>query len=294
MTRIAMVGETGAGGTTVLGLLYTALVRRSSAEGSVFRFHVAPESLQRVGTLFEQLRAGEFPAPGVGAIEILFEAPDNAVASLRARLQPRRHPSASARPIAWTRATFSDVRDHLASGRVPTDGARQLEGADVVLVLVPTAASDGPDAAAAPARDDTLARLLKDLEGGNRTGAKPPTAVAFMFTMLDRLPEARRPELGLPSPLEDPISPAHRDGIGHRLLQESMPKTQALIRAAGSPDRSGVPRPRFFFSWVETEPAAAGRLRLRPSPGGGWEPAYPFKEYNALIEACGIWTGSRP
>ncbi|HXQ48527.1 MAG TPA: hypothetical protein VN842_01930 [Thermoplasmata archaeon] len=297
MVRIAIVGDPGSGGTTVLGLLYAAQVRRSSAEGSAFRFQAAPSSMPRVGAIFEQLKAGEFPtrtaASPSGPIEFLFEPRPTLAASLRGRWIPGRHPPEGGRNVQWTRASFTDLRRHLEGGGFPTDGARQLEGADVLAVLVPPTLNQGAVGSSDPGPDDTLAKAFSAADQQNRTGARSSMAVAFIFTMLDRLPEGRRTELGLLPSLQDSVPPERRETIGLQLVQELLPKTRALLARDGGADRSSETRPKFFFSWVETDPATAGRLRLRSYPGGGWEPAYPFGEYVALIEACDVWAGGR-
>jgi len=295
MVRIAMVGDPGAGGTTVLGLLYATQVRQTAAEGSSFRFHVAPSSMPQVGAAFEQLQTGEFPARTAGAssgpIEFLFEPHPSLASSLRGRwLHGRSRPN-EARRIAWTRAAFSDLRAHVASGGFPTEGARQLEGADVLAVLVPPPEGAGPGGLTGPERDDALAQTVSAARTPRPTGATPSTAVAFIFTMLDRLSDARRKELGLPGSLAERVPAEGRESIGLRLVRESLPKTAGLVGSGGPTDRVGRIPPQFFFSWVETEPSAPNRPRLRASPGGGWEPVYPFEEYVALISACDAWAG---
>jgi hypothetical protein len=297
MVRIALVGDAGSGGSTVLGLLYAAQVRWASNDATAFRFHVAPSAMRSVGDTFEQLRAGEFPArkspPGSETIEFLLERPASGVSSLRERWRSIGHAGDGARRIEWTRVAWADLRAHLRTGGFSLEGERQLEGSDVLAVLVPAGAVGGSDAAEASDCDGTLAESLTRVDQENRSGARSPTSVAFIFTMLDRLPAARRRELGLPVSFEDPIPPDRRESIGRGLLQGSMPKTRALIGPERTGDRSVGISPQYFFSWVETDPADPARPRLRPSPVGGWEPTYPFAEYVALIEACNRWAGDR-
>ena len=297
MVRIAILGDPGSGGTAVLGLLYAAQVRMSSAEDSAFRFHVAPSSMARVGAIFEALRAGDFPshAPGApsGPVEFLFERHPTLVASIRGRLGRGQGSNEAARTVTWTRASFDDLRRHLESGGFPTDGARQLEGVDVLLVLVPTPPAPAESRSAKAGADDALLQMLSQAGRSPRQGSTAAVRMAFVFTMLDRLSDARRKELGLSSDVQGPIPPDRRTGIGLRLLGEALPKTRALLYAqTPAQPPTGAP-PRVFFSWIETDPMPSGRPRLRPAPGGGWEPAYPFSEYAALIGACGEWSEGR-
>lgn len=293
MVRIAVVGDPGSGGTTVLGLLYAAQVRSSAAEGSPFRFRVAPSSMARIGGIFEQLKLGQFPvhAPSdpSGPVGFQFESPPTLAGSLRERLRVGRHPPADVLSVEWTRASISDLRARIEHGGAPTDGARQLEGADVLAVLVPAAPPGRTDPGPDPRGDETIARVVAAAPQPGRVGASPSTVFAFLFTMLDRLSEARRKELGVPTSLEDPIPAQRRDLVGSSLLHEWLPKTAASFPADRVAGRNEARRPEFFFSWVETETTPASRPRLRPSPGGGWEPSYPFEEYAALIRACTEW-----
>jgi hypothetical protein len=297
MVRIAMLGDPGSGGTTVLGLLYAAQVRMSAAEVSTFRFHVAPSAMSRLGVIFEQLRAGEFPSHASGAssepVEFLFERRPTLVASLRGRLGGGHGATDGARTVEWTRATFDDLRRHLEGGGYPTDGARQLEGTDVLLVLVPPSPAGPPGAPAKPGADEALVQMLSERDRSSRAGKSGSTIVAFVFTMLDRVAEGRRKELGLPSNVQDPIPSERRTAIGSRLLEESFPRTRARLLSQPSAHSSPGSTPHIFFSWIETEASSNGRLRLRSAPGGGWEPAYPFDEYVALIGACGGWAEGR-
>jgi hypothetical protein len=295
MVRIALVGDPGSGGSTVLGLLYATQVRWSAADASAFRFHVAPSSMQRVGEIFERLKAGDFPArapePRREPIEFLFEPPATFASTFTKRWLPGTHPTKGATTIAWTRAGLDDLRAHLACGGFPTEGARQLEGADVLAVLVPVGADDGTNSSARLTWDDTIARMVSTTDRENRDNVRTPTTLAFVFTMLDRLSDARRRAVGLPDSLDSPVPPDHRATLGARLLKQMLPQTAALFGHDRLPVRPGSLSATYFFSWVETDPANSGRLRLRPAPGGGWEPAYPFVEYVALIGACGQRSG---
>ena len=295
MVRIALLADPGSGGTTVLGLLYATQVRRASTDATDLRFQVAPSSIPRVSRLLEDLKAGEFPThSGTGSpVEFLFERPRTGFASLRGRGILGRHSLEEAISVQWTRASFADLRLHLSSGGFSSDGARQLEGADVLAVVVPARGTESTGPKPDPDPDTVLADALSPAAVPGRSGAMPSIGLAFVFTMLDRLPEARRKELGFAGSLSDPIPPEQRERLGLGLLEQWMPRTRERLGRALTAEVPGGVRPRFFYSWVEPDPAAPGRPRLRASPGGGWEPAYPVSEYTDLINSCETWAGAR-
>lgn len=294
MPRIVIVGDRNSGKTTFLGLLYTAQVKFGSDKADDFRFHAAFESLDEISGVFQRLMSGSFPdsATKEGIREITFRL---------GYRRPRRGISRQ-RSQSWSSDAFDSF--HLVVLRAFEDEvARAREGSsigdatlrdalrsDAMVIMVDArkiAVADG-DAKLAPQAkyDAAVESLLTAIQHSRGHGARTLLHPIFVFSKFDRVnPEAlRAANLDTAPPAARKKGP--RAAYGQALLEGSLPKTMAKVRAR---ERGGLEfaTPSYFFSWVrtdETTPGRAERVRLRRSGAVGWEPDYSSDEYVAFLE----------
>jgi len=294
--RAAVIGEPGAGSTTVLGLLYAALIRWGGDRADPFRFFAPPAALAYLSSSYQRLMAGEFPEP----------PSDPEIATVQIDLAYRRRPGLLDRirpgpefpevpqvECRWVRAPLHDLARSLAGiGAPPPGGGAGLAGCRVPIFVVPadgTGATEGTGTASAPGTDENIREILQRLAGPSAVqggGPAPPVHPVFVFTKLDRISPDLLKSSGVAGSLDEEALLADRPRLATGFLGRILPRPLEGLGGRANPPAG----PPVFFSYVHPEPpvpGAAPRLRMRASPGRLVEPEYPWTQYRSLLEHLG-------
>lgn len=300
MPSATLIGEEGSGRTTVLGLLYTALVRLGGEPESGLRCHVAPNDLDLLGRLYEDLRSGEFPTwppdrLGQGDIALSLHVPPTSSGGLLGRALHRGAPAPSSGPeLLLHRPETRDLEEFVQThGGLTRVGQSLMESTSLLLTLDASRwTGKGPDE---PHPQDgsmasVLGALIEAQDLHRAVGTPAPLGVMVVLTKWDLAPDRLQHEL-LPGPAQPVACEESRRGVlALSLLRQYLPKTSEALRVTWPANsRPRFDAPRAFLSWLSPEPVEGqpGRTRLRgvESPLRGWEPAYPYNEYRSLVRA---------
>lgn len=299
MTSALVVGDPGAGRTTFVGLLYTAVVRFGIEEADRFRFTAERESLRRLEGIYGSLGDGHFPDGDLDREE----APLEFVFGLR-----RHGIGGWSRIGAESEGAFDTVSVQVGGfpaeevaqlgehAPVLDEPTRRLLRSPIVVALVNAAllppAPGGIDGLAITRYDHELARALETVSrflGAERSRRARRLYPIFVLTQFDRIPEGSLRSLGAPSGEPSGWTKPARAQFGQQILQVHLPETARFLRR-GREARVAVAPPSWFFSALATEPAGRTGVRIRRRsriPAGGWEPEYPYEEYRDLLLELG-------
>ncbi|HYM39503.1 MAG TPA: hypothetical protein VEY12_05075 [Thermoplasmata archaeon] len=298
MLHVAVVGDRGSGKTTVLGLLYLALVRSGSGRNDDLRFRVTLDSLEEVTGLFQQLMSGSFPdaAAKEGLHGLDFE-----VGFRRSRLGglSRRDPG------EWTADTNATIRVALpgsldaktpglfSGSTIGTGPWRDALDADALLILADATqlVPKGETDESAPLRlfDRQVEALLTSIQRWRSRGGRETLHPIFVVTKFDAVPRKILQAANVDPQPPEAAKTGPRAVYAKALLNPSLPRTLATLNEGGG-TKLRFARPSFFFSSVGTDTKTADaseRIRLRRIDGGGWEPEYSWEEYHALLDTLG-------
>jgi hypothetical protein len=298
MTTALVVGDVGAGRTTFVGLLYTAVVRLGTEEQDEFRFHAERESILRLESVYGALGSGRFPDTGLP----LEAEPLKFVLGFRRNGLGRwTHPAADADdefervPLYVGGLPTDEVVDLANHTPVLDDATRHLLRSPVVIALINAAAippvPGGIDGLPMARYDLDLARTLDTVSrflGVERSRKARRLYPVFVVTQFDRIPEETLRALEAPPSEPATWSKAARAGFGARLLETHLPETSRFLNRSRE-SRVVTVAPCWFFSELATEGSGKGtRIRRRSRiPAGGWEPEYPYEEYRSLLLELG-------
>lgn len=289
MVSAIVLGDRGAGTTTFLGLLYASLVRWGVQEGQGFRVHASHATLRAIKEVYASLLSGEFPPRQAELkrpeLSFVLEYPPQGVR----RMLPAREP----RGLTLHVADVQELAELHGRSVVMDDGLRGALESRIAIVLVDASRLPEDDAAGAlpghhPFRrfDSAVASTLALLQAyrsldphRRRTHLHP----LFVLTKLDAMTSALtlRPEGSLPPPS---ASLGRRRAWGESLLASRIPQTWGVLTGQARGVR--FDGPWFFGSGLQLDPGPSGSARIRRRPTaaiGGWEPAYPREEYDAML-----------
>lgn len=285
MGSVIVLGDRAAGTTTFLGLLYAALVRFGVEEKVGFRVHASHATLRAIKDVYASLVDGRFPPPeleyGSGDLSFLLGFPG------RSRgFSPLSH--GTVEQLSVHVADLEEVAELKGRAVVFDDWLRARLASQAILLLVDASQlPEDPRPEEATGRhplqrlDAAAASALALVQSYQRTMDPRRRARVhpfFVLTKSDLLSPSLRS-----SPWPPPRGPAtERWAAG--LLEPRLPRTWAVLRGSGPGIRFDPPR--FFVSWVATEPGASGETRVRRrlrAREGGWEPEYPAGEFLALL-----------
>lgn len=289
MSGAVIVSDRGSGTTTFLGLLYAALVRWGSQSEEAFRVHADHATIRALKDVYASLMDGRFPSGGVEYRRSDLSFILGYASQARGWISvPRR-----ATELALHVSSLEALSELQGQGFVWDQGLRERLASQVAVVLVdasriPVDPASLADRSFHPWRkfDAMVGSALALLETYQRTDRLHRRArihPIFVLTKLDLLPpELRRGTLGgiVPSPL----ATAARATWGEDLLASRLPQTWAVLTGAGHGVR--FERPLWFTSWVGVETGPGGEPRVRrhqTAAVGGWEPDYPYPEFESLL-----------
>jgi hypothetical protein len=299
VTSALVVGDPGAGRTTFVGLLYTAVVRFGSEEADRFRFTAERESLRRLEGIYGSLGDGQFPEGDLDREE----APLEFVFGLRrhgvggwSRLGAEGQGGFDTVSVQVGGFPAGEVADLGEQAPVLDEPTRRLLRSPIVVALVNAAllppAPGGIDGLAMARYDRELAGALETVRrflGAERNRRARRLYPIFVVTQFDRIPEATLAALGAPAGPPSAWSKPARAQFGQQLLQVHLPETARFLRRERD-SRVAVAPAVWFFSALATEPAGRTGVRIRRRsrlPAGGWEPEYPYEEYRELLLELG-------
>ncbi|MDE1821511.1 MAG: hypothetical protein KGJ23_12850 [Euryarchaeota archaeon] len=289
MAPAVILSDRASGTTTFLGLLYAALVRWGSQSPEGFRVHASHASIRALKDIYASLMDGHFPPDGVELRREDLSFVLGYASSGHGWLSS----SGRASELQLHVASLDTMGELRGRSFVWDQGLREKLASQVAVVLVdagrlPVETDSLSDKAYHPWRkfDALVASSLALLETYQRTDRLHRRArlhPIFVLTKFDTLPsELRHGTLGglVPSPL----ATAARATWGEDLLAGRLPQTWAVLQEGGH----GVQfeRPLWFTSWVGTERGPHGELRVRrhqTASVGGWEPDYPYVEFESLL-----------
>ncbi len=299
MTSALVVGEAGAGRTTFVGLLYTAVVRLGTEDRDDFRFHAERESILRLERVYGALGSGRFPDVGLS----LDEEPLKFVLGFRRNGLGRwGHPGVGADdefervPLHVGGLPTEEIAELATHAPVLDEPTRQLLRSPVVIALVNAAAiplrPGGIDGLPMARYDVDLARALETVArflGVERSRKARRLYPVFVLTQFDRLPEETLRALDAPAGEPSSWSKVARTAFGSRLMETHLPETARFLHRSRE-SRVVTIAPCWFFSELATETTGGDtRIRRRSRiPVGGWEPEYPYEEYRALLVELGL------
>lgn len=300
MSRATLVGAPGSGRTVALSLLYASLVRYGGEKEGHFRFHAEEDSLQVLGSLYEQLRCGEMPlwpetgGPPRTTITLSYDG-QGAHAALSRAFHPLHHVGPHSLRFALDRFSNEDLQAFVRGGGGLTAGASDLLDTSALICVLDASQLPirrAPDPAGAHAWDATLGGLVRAIAAADRDHPAPPgrrIQPIFLLTKMDGAPEPARASF---TPPDSGRSPSNRDGrrqVAERLVEDHLPGTKAALLAS-DPHRSLFAPPTLFASWVTPDdPSHSSRkIQGHATSTRGWEPDYPFPEYADLIEELGL------
>jgi hypothetical protein len=299
--RTVLLAEPGAGSTTFVGLLYLAQTRLATERADAFRFSSPPESIRHLSVLYEQLVAGEFPAPLAPEavpqirLDMAYSSPTHWSPFHRATTFEARYRA----ECRWIRSGFDAVATALEGGAsVPGTDVDLRSSTAPIFLLDPRHPDGGPEvgAAAASNRDDAILRILKELaRGPGPRGTTVPGRLhpLFVITKSDVLPEDLAPTVRRRDLLDDDLPAIEGARIGRLLIDALAPQSAGFCRSSGP----NVGEPSVFLSYVRgtVAPASgANRILTRTLPDHRHEPVYPFSQYRALVDHLGDLAGHEP
>jgi hypothetical protein len=299
MTSALVIGDAGAGRTTFVGLLYTAVVRLGTEDTDDFRFHAERESILRLEEVYGALGSGHFPEAQLS----LEEQPLKFILGFRRNGLGRWSHSADDADDEFERIPLhvgglptEEVADLVTHSPVLDDATRHLLRSPVVIALVNAAAipaqPGGIDGLPMARYDLDLARSLETVSkflGVERSRKARRLYPVFVVTQFDRIPDEALRSLEAPSGEPASWTKLARTAFGTRLLETHLPETSRFLNRSRE-SRVVTVAPCWFFSEVATEGSGTDtRIRRRSRvPLGGWEPEYPYEEYRSLLVELGV------
>jgi hypothetical protein len=299
--RTVLLAEPGAGSTTFVGLLYLAQTRLATERADAFRFSSPPESIRHLSVLYEQLVAGEFPAPLAPEavpqirLDMAYSSPTHWSPFHRATAFEAR----SRAECRWIRAGFDAVASALEGGGSGPGTDVDLRTSTAPIFLLDPRHPDGAAGVggAAPSnRDAAILRILKELARGRGPGGTTaPSRLhpLFVITKTDALPEDLAPTVRRKDLLDEDLPAVEGARIGRVLIDALVPQSVGFCRSSGPT----VGEPAVFLSYVRgtVGPASgADRVLTRTLPDHRHEPVYPFNQYRALVDHLGDLAGHGP
>lgn len=303
MVLVSIVGDRGSGKTTFLGLLYAAQVKSGSGKTDDFRFHAAFESLDEISGLFQRLMSGAFPdsatKEGMETMSFQLGYRKRRLGSLSLS---RSRPWA---PGAMAPFRFSVLRNleegvsRLLRGSALADGAlRDALDCDALAILVDSrnlaVKGEDPRLTSIGKYDAAVESLLGEIQRWRRHGGRKLLFPIFIFSKFDGVASGALRAANVEAVPPEVAKRGRRGAYAEALLGHNLPRTLATVKGK---ERGGLQfaGPAYFFSWVRAKGEERGggeRLRLRQSPGAGWEPDYSKDEYIAFL-ACLLDIASR-
>lgn len=295
MLQAAIVGDSGSGRTTFLGLLYAALVRSGSGREDDLRFHASFESLEEITALFQQLMSGGFPDSAIkeGLHELSFTLGLRKPRHARfPRLGSRKWNAEAATNVHFTLpGSLGEERvGFLEGSTIGTGPWRDVLDADAILLFADstklTSKGDSLERGPMATYDGQVDALFSAIQRWRSRSGHEILHPIFVLSKFDSVNPDVLKAANLEAEPPAIAESAARATYANALLESNLPQTLTTVQ--GKPrGRLRFGRPAYFFSWVRAEargPAPQGKIRLRKIDGGGWEPDYSRDEYLALLE----------
>jgi hypothetical protein len=294
-----VVGDTGSGLTTFVGLLYTAQLRLGTEAADEFRFSADRASIRELETIYGELASGRFPERDVNweehPLSFVFGFSRGWTGALRPRDPDGEREFDSVR-IQVGGISAQEIAELAQYDAVLEESTRRLLRSPVVLPLVDASRlallpEGGPPSALA--RYDRLLSatlaVVAGFVGAERDRRSRRMYPIFVVTKFDRCSRETLVGLDAPDGLPNSWTPPARVHFGHAILERFLPLTERFLYDSDRDSPTRVDPPRWYFSGLDTAPGPHGTAIARRSrlPVGGWEPEYPFEEYRALIRELG-------
>ncbi len=293
MLIVAIVGDHESGKTTFLALLYATLVRSGSGREDTLRFHVAYDSMEEIGGLYQRLMSGGFPdtatKEGIHELRLELGLPRSKHGLLRFGSRTW-DADASATVRFCLPGSLDEATPGLHQGSTFGTGQwRDVLDADAVVFLVDStelAARADDKTGPMAGYDGRIDSLLTSIRRWRSRGGREVVHPLFVLSKFDRVALGALRAAGL-DPEPPPVAKGGpRSAYAKALLQQNLPRTLATLQ------ETGKGKPRFapaetFFSSVRTEESSRGepsRIRLRQTNNAGWEPDYSQAEYLAFLD----------
>lgn len=295
MPHIVIVGDRESGKTTFLTLLYAAQVKSGSDREDSFRFHAAFDSLDEMSAAFQQLMSGSFPdaftKEGIRGITFHFSYRKSGIGIL-SRLRSRGGtPGASTSFHFILLRNLDEEMERFRRGSSLANAAlRDVLESDAIAILVDSTnlATKEEDRQLGPRGryDAAVESMLTVLQRSKGQGGRERLYPIFIFSKFDSVDPKALKAAGVEGTPPDLRKTGARAAYAEALLEYSLPRTMAKVRARETPGRAFAAA-AYFFSSVRTETTAATqrpKVRLRRIGGAGWEPDYASDEYLGLLE----------
>lgn len=289
MGTVNVVGPEGSGRLTFLAFLYAAMVRAGGESAEGFRFRVDPASVDVVGPLFEQVRAGDPPRldPPGALPEIRLEIEFSGATSGHWSWRPHGGSLGGGVRLACAlrRWGFAELEAFIRSGGALDEaGSRLLDGGLLVMTVdasrIPVGRGPHPADPLYAGLLDTVFRTARDHPSPMGRHLSP----LIVLTKGDQFSDGGL-ELGLKPPFPTLPLKSDREAFAVELLDRHLPQTALRLRGP-APAGLNVDRPTAVVTWITPSSQGSGPVRLQGAltPTRGWEPNYPYTEFLAVLQ----------